>query len=177
MKKSKNLTASSENYLKAISAIVKEKQAARVKDISKYLKIGASSVSEALRNLAEKELINYEPYGIITLTSKGQEIAERISRRHGIICNFLENVLQVDISIVEENASKIEHEVSDEVLGKFVRFLEFMQTCSCKEPKWVKSFKYYSQNGDLQDKCKRCIAMSKKNPDKLNNNHCCGMVD
>jgi DtxR family transcriptional regulator, Mn-dependent transcriptional regulator len=175
MKKSKNLTASSENYLRAISAIVKEKQAARVKDISKYLDIGASSVSEALRNLVEKELINYEPYGIVTLTPKGKEVCERISHRHKIICNFLDNVLQVDSSIVEENASKIEHVVSDEVLGKFVRFLEFMQTCSCKEPKWVKSFKYYSQNGDLQDKCKRCIACKKENP-HLNNDSCCGMV-
>ncbi|EKE03978.1 MAG: iron (metal) dependent repressor, DtxR family [uncultured bacterium] len=177
MKKNKNLTASLEHYLRAIDFIVKEKQAARVKDISKYLTIGPSSVSEALRNLADRELINYEPYGIVTLTSEGKKIAKQISHRHGIICNFLENVLQVEQEQVEENASKIEHEVSDEVLTKFVRFLEFMNTCSCKEPKWVKSFKYYSQNGDLQDKCKKCTAITKENPEKMDNSHCCGVVN
>lgn len=170
------LSASLENYLRAIYHIVKEKQAARVKDISKCLEIGASSVSEALKNLTDKGLVNYEPYGIITLTLDGKEIAERIIERHGVICNFLENVLLVDKSEIEENASKIEHEVSDEVLTKFVRFLEFMQTCSCKEPKWVKSFKFYAQNGELQDKCSKCIAKCKEDPNAHNNKHCCGIV-
>ena len=109
MKENTKLSASLENYLRAIYYIVKEKQAARVKDVSKYLEIGASSVSEALKNLADKGVINYEPYGIITLTPEGQEIAERIIERHSIICNFLENVLLVDKSEIEENASKIEH--------------------------------------------------------------------
>ena len=68
MKKKNNLTASLENYIKAISEIVEKQKAARVKDIANSLFIGASSVSEALKNLAEKEYINYQPYGIITLT-------------------------------------------------------------------------------------------------------------
>lgn len=174
MSKNLNLTASSENYLKAISQIVKENKAARVKDVSKLMGIGASSVSEALKSLAEKELINYQPYGIITLSEKGESIAESINSRHEIICNFLENVLLVNKNI-DENASKIEHGVSEEVLEKFVRFLEFMQTCSCKEPKWIKSFKHYAVNGELQPKCHTCVAKCKENPDAMSNKNCCGM--
>jgi DtxR family Mn-dependent transcriptional regulator len=169
------LSASSENYLKAIYHIVKDKKAARVKDISKHLKIGASSVSEALRSLADKELINYQPYGIITLTDNGETFAEELNKRHDVICNFLENVLQVDEKIVNENAGKIEYGVSEEVLTKFVRFLEFMQTCSCKEPKWIKSFKHYSENGELKDKCQKCVSACKENPDLMSNKNCCGM--
>jgi DtxR family transcriptional regulator, Mn-dependent transcriptional regulator len=163
------LTASSENYLKAIYSIVKENKAARVKEISKYLNIGPSSVSEALKSLAEKELIHYEPYGIITLTDYGEEIAKELNRRHVIICDFLENVLRVNADIVDENAGKIEYSISEDVLNKFVRFLEFMQTCSCKEPKWIQSFKYYSENGELKDKCQKCTAKGKEN------HNCCGM--
>jgi Mn-dependent DtxR family transcriptional regulator len=37
--------------------------------------------------------------------------------------------------IIDKNAGKIEHGVSKEVLEKLVRFLKFMQTTSCKEPK------------------------------------------
>ena len=175
MKLKTNLTASLENYLKAIYEIVVKNKAARVKDISNLLSIGASSVSEALKNLVDKGYINYQPYGIITLTDKGEETALELNKRHGIICNFLENVLLVEKEIIDENASKIEHVVSEDVLEKFVRFLTFMQTCSCKEPKWIKSFKYYSQNGDLQEKCHSCIAKCKQNPDGMNNHNCCGM--
>ena len=73
MNNMEKLSASLENYLRAIYYIVKEKQAARVKDISKFLQVGASSASEALKNLSEKGFINYEPYGIVTLTSYGLE--------------------------------------------------------------------------------------------------------
>lgn len=174
MKKKKLLTASTENYISAIYKIVSINKAARVKDISKLLEIGASSVSEALKPLAENGFINYEPYGLITLTTKGEKVAKELNKRHETICNFLENVLLVDKEIVDENAGKIEHGVSKDVLEKFVRFLTFMQKCSCKEPKWIKSFKYYSLNGELQDKCNSCISKCQKNPDLMNNNNCCG---
>jgi len=172
-----DLTASLENYLKAIYQIVEKSKAARVKDVSNLLSIGPSSVSEALKNLADKGYINYQPYGIITLTDKGEAAAIELNKRHEIICNFLENVLLVDKKITDENANKIEYGVSEEVLEKFVRFLTFMQTCSCKEPKWIKSFKYYSEHGDLQDKCHNCIAKCKQNPEGMSNKNCCGMSD
>ena len=172
MKSKKILTASSQNYIKAIAHIEKIQKAARVKDISKHLSIGPSSVSEALKPLAEKGYINYQPYGIITLTAQGEKIAEEITNRHNIMCNFLETVLMVDKETADKDATKIEYEVSEEVLEKFVRFLTFMQTCSCKEPKWIKSFKHYSTNGKMQEKCKICVS---KNKEGINNSHCCGM--
>lgn len=174
MKTTKNLTASAENYLKAIHNIVKINKAARVKDIANYLSIGASSVSEALKQLAEKGYINYQPYGIVTLTDVGEEIANGLNHRHEVISNFLENVLLVDKAIVDENSTKLEHGISEEVVTKFVRFIEFMQTCACKEPKWIKSFKHYSANGELASKCQTCISVSKDNPDMVCNGGCCG---
>jgi len=160
MKVKSELTASLGNYLTTIYEIVKTQKAARAKDISTALGIGASSVSEALRNLADKKYINYEPYGIVTLSAKGKKIAVELIKRHEIICGFLRDVLLIDEEIVDANASKIEYGVSGEVLEKFVRFLTFMQSCSCKEPKWIKSFKFYAKNGEFQDKCISCIQES-----------------
>lgn len=175
MENQKKLTASTEAYIRAIYFIVKKKKAARVKDIVLYLDLKPSSVSEALKSLTEKGLVDYEKYGIITFTEQGEKIAENIIKRNKIINNFFENVLSVDPEIAERDASKIEHGMSDEVLDKFVMFLEFMQTCSCKEPKWMKSFKQYSSNeGVLSDKCQNCISAKQKCPD-LNNSNCCGM--
>lgn len=174
MQKEKKLTASLENYLCAIYFIEKQNKAARVKNISNYLSIGASSVSEAMKVLEKKEYINYEPYGLITLTKLGEKFAVEKIKRNEIISNFLKDVLLVDDASVAENAQKIEYGMSEEVLEKFVRFLTFMQTCSCKEPKWIKSFKYYSQNGELQEKCTSCIAKCKANSGCKDNSSCCG---
>ena len=54
MPKNRMLSASMEDYLEAIFHIVSEKQAARAKDIAKRLKVNNSSVTGALRSLAEK---------------------------------------------------------------------------------------------------------------------------
>lgn len=170
----KNLTASMENYLKTIYCIVEEKKAARVKDISKSLNIGPSSVSEALKILAQKEFINYEPYGIVTLTDEGNAVAEEINARHTIIKNLFKNVLMVSEDLSEQSASQVEHFMHEEVMKKFVMFLTFMETCSCKEPKWIKSFKHYAQNEELSEKCQKCICQKKETPE-LSNNNCCGM--
>lgn len=177
MKKTNKLTASLENYLCAIYKIEKKNKAARVKDIANYLLIGAPSVSEAMKILKKGKYINYEPYGLITLTSKGEKLAVEKVKRNEVISNFLKNILLIEDNAVAENAKNIEYGLSEEVLEKFLRFSTFMQTCSCKEPKWIKSFKYYAQNGELQDKCNSCIAKCKENSTTISNSNCCGMIN
>lgn len=165
----KELTESLEKYLLAIYEIVKVNQAARVKDVSNYLKIGGPATSDAVKTLAERKFINYVPYGIITITPKGKKRAEEKILRHNTISNFLEKVLLVDSEKINISAKQIEYSMPEDVLEKFVNFLSFMENCSCKEPKWVKSYKYYSINGKMQDKCNLCIS----NKDKFDNSRCC----
>lgn len=163
------LTESLEKYLLAIYEIVKVNTAARVKDVSNYLNIGGPATSDAVKTLAERKFINYVPYGIITITKKGKEKAEEKLKRHHTIENFLEKVLLVEPEKIETSARQIEYSMPDDVLDKFVNFLSFMENCSCKEPKWVKSYNYYSKNSKMQDKCITCI----KNKDKFDNSNCC----
>ena len=165
----KELTESLEKYLLAIYEIVKTNQAARVKDVSNYLKIGGPATSDAVKTLAQRGFINYVPYGIITITQKGSKYAEEKISRHKTISNFLEKVLLVNTNNVAQRAKQIEYSMPEDVLEKFVNFLTFMENCSCKSPKWVTSYKYYSQNGKMQDKCKSCI----KNKNKFDKSMCC----
>lgn len=174
MTKTDKLSASLENYLCAIYTIEKQNKAARVKDISNYLSIGASSVSEAMKVLEKKQYINYEPYGLITITKKGEKLVLEKSKRNEIISNFLKDVLLVREDAIDANANKIEYGLSEDVLEKFVSFLTFMQTCSCKEPKWIKSFKYFALHGEVQDKCNSCIAKCKETSKAVDNSNCCG---
>lgn len=163
------LTESLEKYLLAIYEIVKENKAARVKDVSNYLKIGGPATSDAVKTLASRNFINYVPYGIITITKKGTKKAQEKLKRHEKIENFLEKVLLVEKNKVKDSARKIEYSMPDDVLDKFVNFLSFMENCSCKEPKWKKSYNYYSKNNKMQDKCLNCI----KNKEKFDNSKCC----
>lgn len=166
---SNELTESLEKYLLAIYEIVKVNKAARVKDVSNYLNIGGPATSDAVKTLAERKFINYVPYGIITITPKGKKKAENKIKRHDTISNFLEKVLMIESDKIEESAKRIEYSMTEDVLDKFVQFLTFMEKCSCKEPKWVKSYKYYVQNNGMQDKCIKCISQK----DKFDNSHCC----
>ncbi len=72
-----DLSASLEDYIEAIYHIVEEKLVARSKDIATRLDVSRASVTEALRALAKKELINYAPYEAITMTEQGRKIARR----------------------------------------------------------------------------------------------------
>ena len=71
-----DVSAAMEDYLEAIFHLVVEKQVARARDIAEGLKVSRSSVTGALQSLAEKGLVNYEPYEVITLTRKGKKIAD-----------------------------------------------------------------------------------------------------
>ena len=91
----KSLTASLEDYLEAIFHVAAEKGAARAKDISRRMKVNSSSVTGALRALADRGLVNYAPYDIVTLTAKGTRMAEDVIRRHEVLRDFFVKVLAV----------------------------------------------------------------------------------
>jgi DtxR family Mn-dependent transcriptional regulator len=150
------LTESLEKYLLAIYEIVKINKAARVKDVSNYLKIGGPATSDAVKTLAARKFINYIPYGIITITPKGKKVAEGKLVRHKIIANFLEKVLMIEPEMVHADATALEYSIPEDVLDKLVKFLEFLENCSCKEPKWIQSYKLYMETGEMPEKCKTC---------------------
>jgi DtxR family Mn-dependent transcriptional regulator len=151
------LSESLEKYLLAIYEIVKANKAARVKDVSNYLKIGGPATSDAVKTLAARKFINYIPYGIITITPKGKKVAEDKLARHKIIANFLEKVLMIEPEMVHTDATVLEYAIPEDVLDKFVKFLTFMENCSYKEPKWFESFKQYMETGEMPEKCKNCM--------------------
>ena len=48
--------------------------------------------------------------------------------------------------------------MTEDVLIKFVHFLDFMKQCSCKEPKWLNSCKHNLETGELSNKCSNCLS-------------------
>jgi len=153
------LSASLEDYLEAIFQIIREKQAARAKDISDRLKVSRSSVTGALHSLAERELVNYTPYGVITLTSKGQSVATDVVRRHETLRDFFVKVLAIPEPEADAAACKMEHAISESILERFVEFVEFAERCPRGGTKWVEGFGYYCGDDVDGANCVKCVAM------------------
>ncbi len=152
-----NLSASLEDYLEVIFHLVAEKHVARSRDIAKRLKVNRSSVTGALQSLADKGLVNYEPYEAITLTRGGNAVAKDIVRRHEVLRDFLVRVLSVDAVKADQAACRMEHVIPTPVLERLIEFVEFIEVCPRGGAKWIKGFGYHCDQGDPKT-CERCIS-------------------
>jgi DtxR family Mn-dependent transcriptional regulator len=119
------LSASLEDYLEAIFHIVAESRVARSKEISQRLGVARSSVTGALRLLAKKGLVHYQPYGYVTLTESGRQAAEGVVRKHNIISSFFANVLGVEADQARRAACEAEHALGTDVVRRLLCFIEF----------------------------------------------------
>ena len=98
---------SAENYLESILMLSKKLPVVRSIDVANELGFKKSSVSIAMKNLRESK------EGYIYLTESGKEIAEMIYERHQLLTSWLIR-LGVDPKVAEEDACRIEHDISKE---------------------------------------------------------------
>lgn len=153
-----DVTASMEDYLEAIYHISQEHSVARAKQIAGRMDVAMSSVTGALKHLAEHGLVNYDPYEYITLTKKGHKIASDVVRRHRAIKSFLVNVLSVDEPLAEEAACKMEHAITGEVLDRLVCFAKFVEHCPRAGKDWLEDFDRYCEQGADEEACVTCLS-------------------
>lgn len=104
---------SAENYLETILILSKTRPVVRSVDIAEELGFKKSSVSVAMKNLREREHITVTKEGFIYLTPAGKEIAEMIYERHELLTSWLIR-LGVDEKIAQEDACRLEHDISKE---------------------------------------------------------------
>jgi len=123
-----------EEYLEAIYDIAGSSGTAKTSAIAKCLKVAPASVTGELQSLAEKNLINYEPYRGATLTDAGREIAEKIKRRHRLLEVFLTDVLKIRRENVHDEACRMEHVISAETECALCKMLEAPSHCPHGSP-------------------------------------------
>jgi DtxR family Mn-dependent transcriptional regulator len=142
------VSASLEDYLEAIYHTVEAKGAARAKDIVVRMGVHNSSVTQALKSLSEKELVNYAPYDTITLTPAGQRIAADVVHRHSTLRAFLSKVLGMEAKKADEGACRLEHAVSGEVVDRLVKFVKYFETCPAADIRWDEKAGYFCGSPD-----------------------------
>lgn len=108
---------SAENYLEAILQLREENGAVRSIDIVQHLGFSKPSVSRAMSLLRENGYVLMDKDGLLTLTSAGQEIAERIYERHKLLTRWLIS-LGVEPKAAAADACRMEHAMSADTFQK-----------------------------------------------------------
>jgi DtxR family Mn-dependent transcriptional regulator len=138
-----NITASLEDYLEAIYEIIEENQGVKAVEVAKRLGVKRSSVTEALKNLAEKKLVNYGRYSVISLTPLGVTTAKKVIEKHKTLYDFFTKILGLESQEASINACKVEHVISENVLQRLIAFVEFNNNYYCSEKKYIDEFKNF----------------------------------
>jgi DtxR family Mn-dependent transcriptional regulator len=119
-------TLSEENYLKAIYHLESDsKNGISTNAIAKSLKTKASSVTDMVKKLSEKEVVLYVKYQGVTLTAFGKKTAANIVRKHRLWEVFLVEKLNFSWDEVHEVAEQLEHIKSAKLINQLDALLGF----------------------------------------------------
>lgn len=121
------LSAALEDYLETIYHLVQKDHVARAKDIASGMNVHKSTVTNALKTLADRDMINYAPYGLITLTPDGEQAACDVIRRHNGLRDFFVKILAVEEAQADQAACQMEHAIPQEIMERFLEFVDFVE--------------------------------------------------
>jgi len=125
-----------EDYLEVISELVELKGYATTLDISRYLNVSAPSVTKMLQRLDDGGYLEYEKYRGINLTQKGNQIADTIRQKHGILLEFFE-ILGIGSDTANRDAEGLEHHLNPKTLKQLRKFITFLKS----NPRIIENFK------------------------------------
>jgi DtxR family Mn-dependent transcriptional regulator len=145
-----------QEYVEIIYSLLQDNPVARIKQISQERGVTPSSVSTAIRNLKRQNLVDHQKFGYVDLTSEGQELGQRLARRHELLRFFLEHVLGVDGEAAENDACLIEHVITSETSAKLLRFIEFIESFPRGSPFWLEQYKHLQIDGSGDIPCRSC---------------------
>src|SRR6201996_8406783 len=118
-------TFTEENYLKAIYHLSLPSGCASTNQIAAALNTKAASVTDMLKKLAEKSLINYTKYQGVSLTADGEKIAVHIIRNDRLWEYFLVEKLHFKWDEVHDMAEEMEHISSTELVDRLDQFMDY----------------------------------------------------
>ncbi len=120
------LSLSEENYLKAVYHLSDGGNTeVNTNSISQYIQTRAASVTDMIKKLAAKGMVDYEKYHGLTITKEGATEALKIIRRHRLWEVFMVNKLGMDWDEVHDIAEQLEHIKSEMLTERLDQFLEY----------------------------------------------------
>ena len=118
-------TQTEENYLKAIYKLSEESERVSTSAISDLMQTKSASVTDMLKRLHDKGLVEYKRYQGVTITGRGKKVALEIIRKHRLWEVFLVETLKFKWDEVHPIAEQLEHVRSKELVRRLEKFLGY----------------------------------------------------
>jgi DtxR family transcriptional regulator, Mn-dependent transcriptional regulator len=141
--KFKKISLKQQIYLETIYDLSMSEGHAHVKSIAERLSIRMPSVTEVMRKLADKKLINYDVRKNISLTIEGEKLAKELDKRHSVLADFFAKILGCPASKAQTIACKVEHFVDADFCDRLAGFANFFQDKEENGVELIKEFKEF----------------------------------
>ncbi|MBI4622871.1 MAG: metal-dependent transcriptional regulator [Verrucomicrobia bacterium] len=113
------VTSTVENYLKHVLLLSEEADdLVSMGALAAALAVVPGTATTMVKALADGGLVEHQPRHGVRLTDEGRSVALNVLRKHRLVETFLVNVLKMDWAKVHQEAERLEHAVSDEVLDR-----------------------------------------------------------
>src|SRR5215203_1149724 len=120
-----NFSASEENYLKTIFHLQTKEDNVSTNELAEKLQAKPASITDMMKKLKTRKLVNYQPYQGFRLTPEGKKVALSIIRRHRLWEYFLAEKLKFNWDEVHEIAEQMEHVSSKKLIDKLDEYLGY----------------------------------------------------
>ena len=121
---SKRLSPILENDLGVIAELCEETGSTRTKEVARAVGVAPPSVTEILKRLVRRRMIEHQRYQQVQLTQEGLVAAMAVKARHEALVGFLVEVLAVSEKVAERDACRIEHVISPQTLDHIKKAVE-----------------------------------------------------
>jgi len=150
------ITSHLEDYLEAILKVARDTGQAHASAVAEYVGVTRASVTGALRALADRGLIVYQPYQPVTLTDEGLKAAQACADRHEFLHKFFRDQLGMDDSEADTVACRVEHSASTTVLARLAEFSRFLAVCRKVNLTWAPDGRLHCAGSTAAGPCKSC---------------------
>ena len=120
-----NFSNSEENYLKTIYHLQTKDDNVTTNELAGKLQAKPASITDMMKKLKTRKLVNYQPYRGFRLTPEGKKVALSIIRRHRLWEYFLAEKLKFNWDEVHEVAEQLEHVSNKKLVDKLDEFLAY----------------------------------------------------
>jgi DtxR family Mn-dependent transcriptional regulator len=118
-------SVSEENYIKAIYHLQQEVDRVNTMLLASTVETKPASITDMLKKLKTKRLLDYKPYYGFKLSAEGNRVALGIIRRHRLWEFFLAEKLKFNWEEVHEMAEDLEHVSNKKLIDKLDAFLGY----------------------------------------------------
>jgi DtxR family Mn-dependent transcriptional regulator len=150
------ITSNLEDYLETILFISRDTGEAHASDVAERMGVTRASVTGALRALAERGLITYQPYQPVTLTEEGRVAAQACADRHQFLHRFFRDHLGMENEEAEDVACRVEHAANATVLARLAEFSRFLDDCREVDLAWDEEGTLRCTREPVKEGCRQC---------------------